>query len=964
MQTVDSLQMLFLSPRNSLEGQLHVLQHSDCKVFASPAAKPAGVEAILAARKMHFIEIPELDVLLEGPAVPAKLFNKTFEQVRHEPLLVLHSSGSTSSLPKPVPYNHGCVAAQCTILEYESQEDDENNRIMWQQVLTADRLLIGFPMFHAAGLFFLVTYALISGVQMVIPPGGQPLNADLVDKMLKYADVCAACLPPAILEDLPETPSYLENMQHLKYIITGGAPLPQSVGETIQRSGPRICNVMASTETGILPFVETTRKDWQYVRIQEDLGTVLRPRTDDLYELVLVRPEESKPLQGVFENFPNLQEYATRDLFRRHSNPTKHDLWLPSGRVDDVVVLLNGEKFNPVAMEKEIQRHPHVLTALIYGHERVQAALLVEPSWRYQSASIETRAAFLRDLWPTIEKANLNGPAHGRVYQSLVLLTTAAKPLKRTDKGNVIRNAAFKLYAEELDALYEALEAPAGPENAHSATLLENAKYPNGISTNGDLMDYVATNGIMKDYRINTSSIRQYLQLSAFPHIDNLTDDDNLFDAGMDSLHVLELCRSINSAIGRNFIRPTILYANPSITKLASALETRKDFMPEIPDNRSGKVTSLLAEFSNRLPRARHIPNIAILTGSSGSLGAHLLRALVKSRRFAHIYCLVRALPKSINYSPSNVTFLLSEFSQPQLGLSEDIYLDLLNTTTHILHNAWLVDFNLPLDFFTPHLNGVANFINFSASAVHDPRIFFISSIGAVLNGYSPIREQIYHDLEVTQPIGYAESKHISERLLHRAGLKAGVRSTICRVGQIAGPVHEDGIWNKRDWLPSLVVTSKNMKCIPDSLGSLGAIEWIPADIVAQIILELFDPPVTDLDRRSHMTQVFHVVNPSRIEWEALLPTILAHLEGDIETVSLSTWVERLNKCAEEGLKLEKFPALKLLEFFESTLARPKEKVQQTVLETAQARLISPSLTHLGPVSTQWMELWLKQWGV
>ena len=956
--------MLFLSPRNSLEGQLHVLEHAKCGIFASPAAKPVGVAAILAARKMHFLEIPELDDLLEGPAVPARPFRKTFEQVRHEPLLVLHSSGSTSSLPKPVLYNHGCIAAQCTVLEYESPGDNENKHIMLQQILTADRMLSGFPMFHAAGLFFLVTFALFSGVQMVIPPSGQPLNADLVDKMLKYADVHAACLPPAILEDLAAMPSYLKNMQQLKYIVTGGAPLPQSVGETIQRSGPRICNLMASTETGVIPCLETAREDWQYVRMREEFGTLLRPHTDNLYELILVRPDKSKPLQGVFENFPNLNEYVTQDLFRRHSNPAKQDLWLSSGRFDDVVVLLNGEKFNPVAMEKEIQSHPDVLTALIYGHERVQAALLVEPSWKYQNASLETRAALLPDIWPTVERANLNGPAHGRIYQSLVLLTTAKKPIKRTDKGNVIRNAAFKLYAEELDALYKALEAPPGTEDVPNTIPREGSRYTNSVTTNGDLKESIAANGIIHDNRINTSSLRQYLQLSAFPHIGSLNDDDNLFDVGMDSLHVLQFVRCINSAMGRNFIRPTMIYANSSITKLASAFETRTRSVSKIPDSRSHKVSDLLAELSNKLPKARQIPNTAILTGSSGSLGAHLLRALVNSRRFVHIYCLVRTIPRRNKYPASTVTFLLSDFSQPQLGLSEDSYLNLLNTTTHILHNAWLVDFNLPLESFTPHLYGVSNLINFSASAIHDPRIFFISSVGAVLNCYSPVRELIYHDLEVTQPIGYAESKHISERLLHRAGLKSGIRSAICRIGQIAGPVQEEGIWNKRDWLPSLIETSKNMKCIPNSLGSLGEIEWIPGDIVAQIIVELFDPPVTDLDRRSHMTQVYHVVNPSKTEWEALLPTILAHLGGDIETVSLSAWIERLQTCAEEGLKLEMFPAVKLLGFFEDTLARQGKGSEPTMLETAQARSVSPSLTHLGPVSTQWMELWLKQWGL
>jgi thioester reductase-like protein len=53
---------------------------------------------------------------------------------------------------------------------------------------------------------------------------------------------------------------------------------------------------------------------------------------------------------------------------------------------------------------------------------------------------------------------------------------------------------------------------------------------------------------------------------------------------------------------------------------------------------------------------------------------------------------------------------------------------------------------------------------------------------------------------------GYGESKWIAERLLDNAARKCGVSSTICRVGQIAGPVEKGmrGVWNTQEWLPSV----------------------------------------------------------------------------------------------------------------------------------------------------------------
>ena len=879
---------------------------------------------------MHQLVIPELDDLLDGIAVPARPFTKTFEEIRHEPIAILHSSGSTS-LPKPVGYTHGALAAQCSQL---GQESNGTARAIMQSACSVSRLLTGFPMFHAGGLFFSLGLAVFGKVQMVMPPTGQPLSADLVGKIIQFGDVQAACLPPVILEDLVTRANYRESIRHLEYFITGGAPLPQNVGDAIQRTGPTIYNLLASTETGVLPAMEPDRDDWQYVRLRTDLGIELRPHSDDLHELVVVRMENSDEIQGAFENYPHLQEYFTHDLFRRHPDPRKSDHWISCGRFDDVIVLLNGEKFNPIAIEKEIQSHPDILSALIFGRDRVQAALLIEPCERFQHASPRIRDAFLEDLWPTIERANSHGPAHGRVYKGLVILTDPEKPMRRTPKGNVIRHATYQQYAQEIEALYMAQARPLSDKN-----LLIASKNP-----------------------LETTSVRHYLTLAACPHVGTLKDDDNLFEAGMDSLHVLNIVHQINKVMGKHFVEPATIYTNPSISKLTKVLNAETSSDLKEPKDRKSRIQEILDELSIDLPIAPQSPKVAILTGSSGSLGSHLLKALIKSNDFSHVYCLVRTLTPSTPYPPLTVTFLLCDFSNPLLGLTYDSYTHLLKTTTHILHNAWHVDFNLSLDSFAPHLRGVRHLIDFSIRAAHNPRFVFLSSASTVLNAPSPVKEEVYHDPDIAQPIGYTESKHIAERLLYAAGEKSNVRSTICRVGQIAGPVHEDGVWNKREWLPSIIKTSKSIGCIPESLGLMGKVEWIPVDILAQIVLELFNPPASD-DAEA-VTQVFHVVNPSATEWGALLPTVKKYLGEGVETVSLGTWVSRLRAHADEGKELEKFPAAKLLGFFEEVVvAGEKAGRVFPTMETGRATAGSKLLAELEAVGEEWMGLWMEQWG-
>ena len=64
--------------------------------------------------------------------------------------------------------------------------------------------------------------------------------------------------------------------------------------------------------------------------------------------------------------------------------------------------------------------------------------------------------------------------------------------------------------------------------------------------------------------------------------------------------------------------------------------------------------------------------------------------------------------------------------------------------------------------------------------------------------------------------MGYAESKYISELLLEEATKTSGVSATICRVGQVAGPLAKGGMWNKQEWLPS-VSESKSIYSLPKS---------------------------------------------------------------------------------------------------------------------------------------------------
>lgn len=99
---------LFISPRNQPSQNESMLRRSGCKAFFY-AQEMAVVATSLgqAVPDLVVMSIPALSELLDTPLdTEHYAYDKTFEQARDEPCLVLHSSGSTGD-PKLVTMTHG-----------------------------------------------------------------------------------------------------------------------------------------------------------------------------------------------------------------------------------------------------------------------------------------------------------------------------------------------------------------------------------------------------------------------------------------------------------------------------------------------------------------------------------------------------------------------------------------------------------------------------------------------------------------------------------------------------------------------------------------------------------------------------------------------------------------------------------------------------------------------------------------
>lgn len=401
-----------------------------------------------------------------------------------------------------------------------------------------------------------------------------------------------------------------------------------------------------------------------------------------------------------------------------------------------------------------------------------------------------------------------------------------------------------------------------------------------------------------------------------------------------------------------------------------------------------------------------------ILSGSTGNLGAYLLDELLSLPQIDQVICLnraenagekqgnahtVRGLTQPLD--ASRVQFFTADFTAPQLALAPPTYAELAQHADVFIHNAWPVDFNRNVRSFRPLIEGMAYLVEFCKSrtvadnSAHPMKLLFVSSIGATSNwdsaaptSRSEVPEVEILDWKVART-GYGQSKLLSERLLCHAAATFAIPVAIVRVGQLCGPVRHDtkGKWPEREWIPSIIKSSMALNALPETLGPTEVVDWVPADVAAQVIVDIVAPFVRDeLLGRSRRTakatrkmgkdagsaHFFHIVNPRPSQWKQLVPAMRERMSDGMKTVSFVEWVDLLKASVAEaggfqGVNEGLNPAGKLIDFFDNLQDRairfPHARVAP--LETVQTQKVSATLRELEAVRPEWMDLFLRQWG-
>ncbi|KAF4627987.1 hypothetical protein G7Y89_g10168 [Cudoniella acicularis] len=446
--------LLLLSPRNNIEATLNLFDELDCQVLITTDPQPPSVKAILEKASLQTLVVGSVEELLttEYAHFP---FNKTFEQAQDEPLVSLHTSGTTG-LPRPVIYTHDWAATYIQTIQLEPPAGFESLVRLYQ----GTRIFILLPPFHASSMFGPLMEAIANQSVILYPLATTVPSSTSMAEALKYTTADTAVIAPPMVAEIATNSELLEFLsKRIDVILFGGGDLPQAFGDIVT-SKFRFYTSNGSTETGPYPLIrpsgEWPKDDWKYNQLHPMAGLEYRLQTDDLYEAVIVRNQKEEEIQPVFKLYPHLQEYRTKDLFSPH--PTRPDLWTYRGRADDMINLASGT-INPTHMDHAIAAHPKVRDGLMvpvgkYARERFasKTGLLVEVK-EAEILSEEDREKFVDEIWALAGEANIKYREEARVLKSHIVIVDPQKPLPRNGKGLVQRGLALENYAAELERL-------------------------------------------------------------------------------------------------------------------------------------------------------------------------------------------------------------------------------------------------------------------------------------------------------------------------------------------------------------------------------------------------------------------------------------------------------------------------------------------------------------------------------
>ncbi|KAI2613746.1 male sterility protein-domain-containing protein [Hypoxylon fragiforme] len=856
--------------------------------------------------------------------------NDLSRSASHDVAYLRHTSGTSSGLPKPIVQTQWGVVGCLPSFPHPKQPATFSTT----------------PLYHGglADCF----RAWTSGAMIwLFSEGRMPITGRNVIDAVAYARSQSSAAVkyfssvPYVVQMLADEPEGLRLLQSMDLVGVGGAALTPSVGDELVEAGVKLVSRMGSAECGFLmsshrDYAED--KEWQYLRpIVDSTYLSFEPRGDGLSELV-VKP--SWPL--ISKTNRDDGSYATSDLFEAH--PSIPNAWRYHSRADAQIVLANGKKFDPSPMEEVIKASsPLIQDVLVFGTGKPYAGALL-----FKASDDPSDEDVINAAWPTIHLLNGKSQGHSRLARSMLVVVKLEDedPIAKSSKGTILRRQAEARFANLIERSYESKRVVCPKiekiEDSELTSVLKDL-FAQILGWEADIYQDLFGQGVDS---IACIQVKKLIESTMFPEKSPRLPTNIIYDSGSISV----LCENLNRIKRDGCLRNT--------EDEIGEWELMRDLSEKYGDFTSCSTTC----------SAKKHGDVVVLTGATGTLGAHILSTLCRDVNIRKVYCLLRSQLQSTpkkrmadslsrrglsgedKIKGGKVVSIYCELSKPHLGLSDEDWTRIITESTTFIHVAWSVNFSLPLgsQAFVHHIAGTREMIK--AAVASGARFVFVSSTAAVNSVFTAIiKENVSQDPSHASPLGYARSKWVAEQICSSAYQQLPDASiSIVRVGQLCG--NEAGVWNMSESYPLILSTASLAGCLPDLRNQ--SLNWLPVDQAASAVLEITLSAGNGKRESSPDMPVYHVLNPYRSpSWSQLLCWI-SHTPGssEFEIVEPAEWLRRVESAL--GSSHAKHPSQALLGFWRGRYSDCQSKTVQlpSQFEIDSTLQSSPTMRGLKPL--------------
>ncbi|KAL6867040.1 non-ribosomal peptide synthetase [Trichoderma novae-zelandiae] len=395
--------------------------------------------------------------------------------------------------------------------------------------------------------------------------------------------------------------------------------------------------------------------------------------------------------------------------------------------------------------------------------------------------------------------------------------------------------------------------------------------------------------------------------------VTSITPKHDFFDLGGHSLTLADLASRLTKAFG--FPVPLgPLAGTPTLEGHLEAVKAARDGHAEQVQADLPAVLRADAQLPEDIqphtaaPRMKRLSDAEtiLLTGSTGYLGAFLLKALLEHTS-AHVLCMVRFTEPTEDCRPAGTArirknlidlgiwsdamldrmeIVPGNLARGRLGLSPEAFEELASRVQVIVHAAATVNLVYPYAALrNANVGGTREILRLASRG--GATVHHISTNGVLppsLDGWAEDAMIDFDDVPTKLQDGYGQTKWVAEKLVLEASNR-GIPAKIYRPGTISG--HSvTGAANTYDLMNALIIESLQLGQAPDVADWV--VEMTPVDVVSRAIVALAD----HTDGRQ---LVYHLGDSSPVTAASLFDS-LAELGYETGRLPWDEWVDLWNE--------------------------------------------------------------------